>query len=61
MEKGHLVSASDTRRRFLATLPYPISAVPITSPYLDPQMFSLEEKMLSLVERGRVPSDQSLK
>ncbi|KAI1722528.1 de-etiolated protein 1 det1 domain-containing protein [Ditylenchus destructor] len=51
-------SANNTRRRFLSALPYSVTGVPIVSPYLDPHMFSIDDRALIALEKGRFPLEQ---
>ncbi|KAL7077822.1 hypothetical protein ACQ4LE_003351 [Meloidogyne hapla] len=54
-------SSEQTRQRFLATLPLPNTQHMISSPYLDPDLFSVDERQLYQIEKGRFQLDQSLR
>jgi len=49
---------TEVSRRLLTYLPYPASGVPVNVPYLDPQMFSIDEKVLLHMERGKLPPQE---
>uniref|UniRef100_A0A914GWU4 Uncharacterized protein n=1 Tax=Globodera rostochiensis TaxID=31243 RepID=A0A914GWU4_GLORO len=54
-------SVSDVRRRFLAVLPFANTQHFVSSPYLDPNLFNYDDKLVNLIEKGRYPPDQPLK
>ncbi|CAK5089713.1 unnamed protein product [Meloidogyne enterolobii] len=54
-------SFEQTRQRFLATLPLPNTQHMISSPYLDPNLFSVDERQIYQIEKGRFQLDQPLK
>jgi len=45
----------------LATLPLPNTQHMISSPYLDPNLFSVDERQIYQIEKGRFQLDQPLK
>ncbi|KAH7727590.1 DET1 protein [Aphelenchoides avenae] len=55
------MTESEIHRRFLSPLPLNLFTVPMVSPYLDPQLFNIDERVWSHIERGRYPSDTPLR
>lgn len=55
------MTESEIHRRFLNPLPLNLYTVPMQSPYLDPQLFNVDERLWSYIERGRYPPDVPLK
>ncbi|KAF7637458.1 hypothetical protein Mgra_00003201 [Meloidogyne graminicola] len=56
-----LQGEEQTRQRCLAILPLPNTQHLISSPYLDPNLFNIDERILFQIEKGRFQLDQPLK
>jgi hypothetical protein len=54
------ISPADTRRRFLSQLPIVNCQHFTATPYLDPEMFSFNERLIGFLEKGRFPLEKSL-
>ncbi|MFH4975980.1 hypothetical protein AB6A40_002689 [Gnathostoma spinigerum] len=52
-------SLQETQRRILSQLPYLTTYAPMETPYLDPSMFSYDDKLLALAERMKIPSRET--
>lgn len=54
-------SPMETRRRILCQLPYSTVYAYSESPYLDPSMFSYDDKLLALIERMKIPGHEVIR
>uniref|UniRef100_A0A183UUI7 DET1-like protein n=1 Tax=Toxocara canis TaxID=6265 RepID=A0A183UUI7_TOXCA len=54
-------SGSETHRRLVSQLPFSTTLAPTNSPYLDPSMFSYDDRLLATIERMRLPDKEVVK
>uniref|UniRef100_F1L532 DET1 n=2 Tax=Ascaris TaxID=6251 RepID=F1L532_ASCSU len=54
-------SRSETYRRLVSQLPFSTTLAPTNTPYLDPSMFSYDDRLLAIVERMRLPDKEVVK